>query len=475
MRDNFNFISKPLPFKKNRIRTLKLWKQISNVGILPQMEDADVRRAQLTNRMAIIAFLMGLTYIPVFINQESTPLLIQISILLLALAGLFFLTRKSKHHLAAILLCVILITHLLIVGALIENATGRYFLFLFSILGFAMIKPIKHGLFIFIYAVFAFFIAEFAHDFIDPAVVRSAEEGKIVYVINMLLIFMGSFFLIFHYKKGNILYEKNIIHQKGQIEKQHAALLASHDEIQESIRYAKRIQNAILPPTHVLESSLKDYFVLYKPKDIVAGDFYWLEERNGYTFIAVADCTGHGVPGAMVSVVCNNALNYTVKELHLTDTAQILDKACEIIIREFDKSEDDVKDGMDIVLCAIKENELQFSGANNSLWIIRNKEFITLKADKQPIGRFVLTRPFNEEQITLKKGDQVYLTTDGYHDQFGGERGKKLKSKYMMNLLLEIHELPMAQQHSHLNEFIENWRGDHEQIDDICVLGFKVG
>jgi serine phosphatase RsbU (regulator of sigma subunit) len=453
---------------------LNFWQKIANIGILPQMADADVRRAQLTNRLLLIAILMGFTYVPIFINQGAVALLIQISILLLALISLFFLLKKSKHQTVAILLCLLLITHLLIAGALIENGTGRYFLILFSILGFTVVKPFKYGVLIFIYSVLAFFFAEFAHYFIDPIAVRTIKEGELVYVINLLLIVMGCFFLIFHYKKGNILYEKNILEKKQQIESHHEALVESHKEIQESIRYAKRIQNAILPPVKVLDKLLKDYFVVYKPKDTVAGDFYWIESQAGVTYLAVADCTGHGVPGAMVSVICNSALNRAVREMKLTDTAQILDKVRELIIQEFEKSEEDVKDGMDITLCAIKGNDLQFSGANNSLWIIRDKEHISLRADKQPIGKFEFSRPFSSKNFELQKGDQVYLTTDGYPDQFGGEKGKKLKSKNMIDLLIKFNDESMPDQQAKLDAFIEEWKGDYEQVDDICVLGFRV-
>jgi serine phosphatase RsbU (regulator of sigma subunit) len=316
--------------------------------------------------------------------------------------------------------------------------------------------------------------AEFAHYFIEPLVVRSAKQGEVVYVINMLLIFMGCFFLIFHYNKGNILYEKNILNQKRQIEAHHDELKETHKEIQDSIRYAQRIQKAILPSDKNLQNLLQDHFVLYKPKDIVAGDFYWIESQSGYTFVAVADCTGHGVPGAMVSVICNNALNRAVRELKLVDTAEILDKAREFIIQEFEKSDEDVKDGMDITLCAIKGNDLQFSGANNSLWIIRDNEYISLRADKQPIGKFEFSRPFGSKTFELQKGDQVYLTTDGYPDQFGGDKGKKLKSKNMIDLLIELNAESMADQKLKLDAFIEDWRGDYEQVDDICVLGIRI-
>ena len=447
------------------------------------MEDADIRRAKLTNRLILIAFLMGFTYIPLFINEGSTPLLIQIIILIVSIASLYLLVRKSKHEIAAILLSTLLITHLMIAGALIEGGTGKYFLFLFSILGFAMIKPIKWGLFIFFYAVFAFFTAEMSHTYIEPLIVRTPEQTQVVYVINMLLIFLGSFFLIFHYKTGNLRYEKNILSQKRQIESQHHKLVESHDEIQDSIRYAKRIQSAILPPDSLVSEALSDAFVLYKPKDVVAGDFYWLEPvpgANKSVMFAAADCTGHGVPGAMVSVICNNALNRAVREFGLNDPGKILDKSREIVIKEFEKSEEDVKDGMDIALCFLESDSsngsisLKYAGAHNPLWLIRSQELIEYKADKQPIGNFDNIQPFNTHSIELKKGDCIYVFSDGFADQFGGERGKKFKTPNLKKLLLEIHGKPMKEQKFILEKTFEDWRGAMEQLDDICFIGVRI-
>ena len=190
-------------------------------------------------------------------------------------------------------------------------------------------------------------------------------------------------------------------------------------EITDSITYAKRIQEAILPSSSLVENLLDDAFILYKPKDIVAGDFYWLEEKGDVVLLASADCTGHGVPGAMVSVVCNNALNRTVREFNLFEPGLILNKVRDIVIETFNQSGEDVKDGMDIALISYnkKTNELQYSGANNSLFLVTNGELKILPADKQPIGKYALTKDFTNHVVKLKKGDTFYIFTDGYVDQ----------------------------------------------------------
>jgi serine phosphatase RsbU (regulator of sigma subunit)/tetratricopeptide (TPR) repeat protein len=278
-------------------------------------------------------------------------------------------------------------------------------------------------------------------------------------------------------KKDNSIITK----QKEEVELAHLELEEKSQEIMDSISYAKRIQNAILPPAKIVKDYLKDSFILYKPKDIVAGDFYWMEKiefnankKEPIVLFAAADCTGHGVPGAMVSVICNNALNRSVREFGLTDPGKILDKTREIVIEEFEKSDEDVKDGMDIALCSLNGNKLEYAGANNPLWIIRNEELIETKANKQPIGKFVLETPFTTHIIELQKGDSVYLFSDGYADQFGGEKGKKMKSVNFKKLLLSMQDKKMAKQKESLDIAFENWRGKLEQIDDVCIIGVRI-
>jgi len=260
---------------------------------------------------------------------------------------------------------------------------------------------------------------------------------------------------------------KEIHHQKLIVEEK-------SQEITDSIEYAKTIQSAILPSSKVIDEFLKDSFVLYKPKDIVAGDFYWIEAKADRILFAVADCTGHGVPGAMISVVCNNALNRSVREYNLSDPGKILDKAREIVIQEFEKSETEVRDGMDIAICSLIEDKLEYAGAHNPLWIIRNGILLETKANKQPIGKFENLQPYKTHSFQLEKGDTIYIFSDGYSDQFGGTRGKKYKTTNFKNFLLSIQENSMEKQLSLLDAEFEKWRGSMEQIDDVCVIGLRI-
>jgi tetratricopeptide (TPR) repeat protein len=262
--------------------------------------------------------------------------------------------------------------------------------------------------------------------------------------------------------------------QKQVIEEQKHLVEEKNKEITDSIRYAKRIQNAILPPDKVVKESLKESFILYMPKDIVAGDFYWLETKNNTILFAACDCTGHGVPGAMVSVICNNGLNRSVREHGITEPGKILDKTREIVLAEFEKSEEDVKDGMDISLCALNGNHLQWAGANNPLWIIRNGELIEYAPNKQPIGKVDNPIPFTTHHIELQQGDMLYIFSDGYADQFGGEKGKKFKAANLKKLLLSIQHESMEQQKNILQQAFNQWKANLEQVDDVLVIGVCV-
>lgn len=245
-------------------------------------------------------------------------------------------------------------------------------------------------------------------------------------------------------------------------------------EITDSISYAKSIQSAILPSKKVVRKLFKESFILYKPKDIVAGDFYWLEERAGKVLFAAADCTGHGVPGAMVSVVCNNALNRAVREYDLIEPGAILDRTRKIVKEEFEKSEEEVNDGMDIALCSLDGHQLKYAGAHNPLWIIRDGKILETKADKQPVGKFERQQPYTTHTFELQKGDSIYIFSDGYVDQFGGEKGKKFKIKAFRQLLLDVQEKVMTEQKAIINQTFENWKGSLDQVDDVCVFGVRV-
>lgn len=292
--------------------------------------------------------------------------------------------------------------------------------------------------------------------------------------LGMVLVFAG-----FMYNRFRVTsQQKKIIEkQKHEVEHQKELVDEKNKEITDSINYAKRLQDAILPSEKTWFSDLPNSFILYQPKDIVAGDFYFMEKVGSYLFIAAADCTGHGVPGAMVSVVCSNALTRAVKEFGLIETGKILDKTRELVIETFSKSESNVKDGMDISLVRIDLNRtglIQWSGANNPLVYFSENRIHELKPDKQPIGYSFELKNFTSHDVQLSKNDCFYIFTDGYADQFGGEKRKKFKTSKMKELFISIVDQPMNNQRNILNESFENWRGHLEQIDDVCVIGVRI-
>lgn len=271
-----------------------------------------------------------------------------------------------------------------------------------------------------------------------------------------------------------------LLQEKEKLQVAYSEIDGKNKDITDSIHYAKRIQNAILPADATIKQSLNESFVLYQPKAIVSGDFYWLEKWGNETLIAAVDCTGHGVPGAFMSIVCHNILTQTVNVLGLTKPALILNETNSQLSKKLNQDPDEatVRDGMDIALISINYPKLkiEFAGANNPLWIIRNNEIIQVNGDKFPIGAFVgeELHQFTNHQYELQKNDCIYIFTDGFADQFGGPKGKKFKYKQFETLLLNNHKKSMEEQKRILEKTINDWIGDLEQIDDILVIGIRI-
>ncbi|MES2592250.1 MAG: tetratricopeptide repeat protein [Bacteroidota bacterium] len=299
---------------------------------------------------------------------------------------------------------------------------------------------------------------------------REQKQKVIIYSIaGSLILVLG--FAIFALNRWRFTGK-----QKKIIEEQKNLVEGKQKEILSSITYAKRLQDAILPPEHYVKSVLPESFIFYKPKDIVAGDFYWMEQKGELLFIAAADCTGHGVPGAIVSVICSNALNRAVLEFGIEEPGKILDKTRELVLETFSKSDTDVKDGMDISLISINttSGKIKWSGANNPLWCISSGKLTEIKANKQAIGKTDNPLPFTTHSIPLGKGDSFYLFTDGFADQFGGSQGKKFKYTQLKEIILKNSSLAPEEQKAQLEALFLNWIGSLEQIDDVCLIGVKI-
>lgn len=318
------------------------------------------------------------------------------------------------------------------------------------------------------------------------------------YVITIIFI-MSLIISYIKRREYNLLREKRIleekvmerteevVRQKEELELQRDAIKGQRDLIEvknqsitDSIKYASNIQSAVFPPLNLLDKLLVNNFIINRPKDIVSGDFYWLTKRNGKIIVTVADCTGHGVPGAFMSMLGITFLNEIVNNLGITQANEILYHLCENVIIALRQTsiEETTHDGMDIALCVIdhKKNQLQFSGAFNPLLLIRNNEIQLYKGDNIPIGMSYQIEKevsFILNEIDIQKGDIIYMFTDGYTDQFGGEKGKKFSSKRLYEVLLNIHRKPMNEQKVVLERTMEDWMKESEQIDDITIMGIR--
>lgn len=287
------------------------------------------------------------------------------------------------------------------------------------------------------------------------------------------------------------------VRAEEKIRKQHQLVLQQKQAITDSINYARRIQKAVLPSSSYLDNILSDYFTIFKPKDIISGDFYWVREIDGYSVVIVTDCTGHGVPGALMSMLAVTLLNEQFRTFGIREPGLILghlrEKVKEILVQE--GSVDDQKDGMDMAIAIIdrEKKELQFAGANIPLYLARKKkqagiaetglnlslenddyQLYKLKADMQPIGIHWEEEDFSSHVIRLHEGDSLYMLTDGLVDQYGGKNRKKFKSRRLKKLLLTIQGKSMVLQRKLIEGAFEKWRGSYEQIDDVCGIGIRV-
>ncbi|MDF2450647.1 MAG: rsbU 7 [Bacteroidota bacterium] len=302
------------------------------------------------------------------------------------------------------------------------------------------------------------------------------------FVLSIIIIIVSIFSFI-KYRTQKLIKEKEVLEHKvaertSELKSANLNLNMAIEEIKDSINYAERIQSSILPETSVIKEHLPNSFILFKPRDVVSGDFYWFNKTEDKLFFACVDCTGHGVPGAFMSMIGNSLLNEIVLTKKITSPSAILSNLNRSIFKVLKQNTSESRDGMDMALCMIdlKARTLTYSGANRELLLIRHSELIEYKPTKNAIGGFTDSETiFNETVIDVLENDQFYMTTDGYADQFGGEKGKKLMTKNFKDFLIQIQTLPMNYQEEQLDQKIMNWMGTaHAQVDDILVIGIKL-
>jgi serine phosphatase RsbU (regulator of sigma subunit) len=308
-------------------------------------------------------------------------------------------------------------------------------------------------------------------------------KTKVCYALEIIL-GITLIFLFVTVRERKLQHDKKVLAQKVkertiEIEKQRDKIAEQNREITSSIMYAQRIQSAVLPDEEYTSNILPQHFILFKPRDIVSGDFYWMTEKGNYILVAAADCTGHGVPGAFMSMLGVSLLNEIVNITKKYQANEILESlrynVKETLSQRGKKNE--ARDGMDIALCIMDFNNhtAQFAGAYNPLVLIRNSEPVIYKGDKMPIGIHVgHEKPFTNHSFEIAKDDMIYLYTDGYADQFGGPEEKKFKSCTFRQLLADIHNKPLEKQKEILDKTISDWKGELSQVDDIMVIGIRV-
>lgn len=321
----------------------------------------------------------------------------------------------------------------------------------------------------------------------EKVALASSKNNTLMLIAGLVIVGIAFMFLFYYNSKTKKLFAL-IQKQKIEVESQKEIIEIKNKDVMDSIHYAKYIQGSMLPSAKAMNNLFPENFVLYKPKDVVAGDFYWTETIDNKPVLAVCDCTGHGVPGAMVSIVACNALSRAIKEFRLSNPALIFDKVNELMQETFSKSDYEVNDGMDGVLCVFDNDDmkLHIAAANNPIWIVSQPTIKTnlweepwqlsqISADKKPIGKFKEeVTPFTLKTVSVEKGEMVYLFSDGYADQFGGPKGKKFKYKQLQELLTTIAKLPTSEQFTILNKTISTWQGNLDQVDDILIVGIRI-
>ena len=451
------------------------WHKVTNRGVTPGL-DFNVRNKIRIFNSSI--FIIGSIYIFYTLvgflrGQDLAASLTFLSWAISAFCLYLMSQRKYElaYHITSSLGIVFLFTFSLLYGE--TNSTYIFFLFI-PVASLVLFDNFNVCLIYFILTLISIITVKILFHKI-PTYYPDEELNKYLGLFNIFMTTALLYLAVRMFKYENLIYSKEINEQRDVIEEK-------NKDIVSSIHYAKRIQKALLASDHLLEKHLPEHFVLYKPKDIVSGDFYWGELIDDKFLLCTGDCTGHGVPGAFMSLLGVSFLNEIVKERKITRPDLVFNHLRNDIIKVLNPEGtlDEGKDGMDAVLCSFdfKNMALEFACANNPIWIIRENKLLEFKPDKQPIGMYQIHEgeqdPFNLQTFNLQKEDMVYAFTDGYADQFGGSKGKKFKYKHFQETLLKICNTPLKDQQASLNKIIEDWKGSLDQVDDILVIGIRV-
>lgn len=446
--------------------------QILNNGITTENSDALNRKIRIGNLIALLTATVMFCYTPVYIYYNQPAGIFNNGFFFVSSFVTFYLIRK-KYYSQAFFFHICCGFIYFIEGTLTYGLQTNlhFYLLIMCMISAVMFdnrKTIQGFIAFAILSFFGLIVWLHFHKPFITALEQSETVQTIIGNVNLLLLFIiGSLFILF-FKEEMLKSQKRITEQKNLIEEK-------NKDIVDSIQYAQRIQLALLPGRNNLKQMFPGSFLYFQPKDIVSGDFYWIFQNDDYRFIAVGDCTGHGVPGALMSVLGINLLNELVENKGVLNPSEILNELRSGIIAAFDKEgkSSEYKDGMDISIIRIDRNTntYVFAAANNSVYHISAADLEERNANRQPVGYSHELNPFTNHEFSYQKGDLLVLFTDGFADQFGGPKNKKFRYKPFRDLLVEkqTEDLEKA-----LSAAFESWKGSLEQVDDVCVLGIRL-
>lgn len=447
-----------------------------NNGASPENSQALNRKIRMSNLIAGFTIVVLSLYIPIFLYYHNPYDLAGNFVFLAACIVNFPLLRNGKYKTAFFMLTTLGFAYMISGGIFYGLESNlHYFLLVMCMIAAVMFDNRTTIKIYFVVGVVSFFLVEYFMYNREPIIGYSPEMKSVLKVVsytNLFVLFLIICIFILFFKDDNLRYQR-------EVEEQSRLIAEKNKEMTDSINYALRLQNGLLPSRQDLVKLYPGSFLYYSPKDIVSGDFYWFHSVGHQTYIACGDCTGHGVPGALMSVLGINLLTEIIEGKKASEPAEILDQLRTGIIKSLNKDvgSGEYKDGMDISLVKI-DNEgrtCTYAGANNPLYHVSNGELTEYKACKQPVGYIAGMKPFTQEKFELAYGDHVIFFTDGYADQFGGKANKKFMYKPFKELIKKVVSFADPETSALLLEKeLKSWRGSFEQVDDVCVMGVKV-
>lgn len=453
--------------------------RVARTGVTDSLSYSKRRRIILLNIMCLLGISAYTIFLTMHIIRGSTFLtMVPNFIAHIIFISSILLNKNHRYYAAALITSISFLLYINTLSILYGSGSGIEIVnIVLCATPLVFFDDLKTILTLSTLSVVFFFLGRYLNTVIDSILTSS----NLTYQepLSMFFIFLSIFLMLLFFKNS-------VGHYSNLVVRQNDVLTIKNNEIEESIRYARRIQRKLLKFDENVESLFPGSFVFYSPRDIVSGDFYWFSVKENKVFGACGDCTGHGIPGAFMCMIGITLLNEIVNEKHVEQPDEILDQLRSGIIKSLKQTDNpgDSKDGMDISLVAFNKPQriLQFAGANHNAIIIRNHSIIELKGDKQPVGiSYSAPKPFTLHEISVLEQDRLYLHTDGFPDQFGGigvgkkgKGGKKFKHKNFKNLLLDIYHLSAREQHEILQSRLKDWRGDLSQTDDVLVIGTRM-